>query len=110
MSRVEAHAIATGDESGDCRADEPWATGLSTAPPDRTEPLGDCVRNALLFYLHSMDGHEITNLHRFVLDEVERPLLRTVIEHTNGNQTTAARMLGISRGTLRKKLEKHGGN
>ena len=35
---------------------------------------------------------------------VEEPLLRTVLQHTGGNQTQAAALLGISRSTLRKKL------
>jgi Fis family transcriptional regulator len=43
-----------------------------------------------------------------VLDEVERPLIETVMENTNNNQSIAARMLGLSRGTLRKKLRTFG--
>lgn len=73
-----------------------------------TPLLRDCVRQSLRDYLERMDGHEISGFHRFVLDEVERPLLETVLENTGGNQTLAARMLGISRGTLRKKLDRFG--
>jgi len=40
-----------------------------------------------------------------VLSEVELPLLRTVLEHTEGNQSQAAEILGINRATLRKKLK-----
>ena len=39
--------------------------------------------------------------------EVEAPLLATVMEHANGNQTRAAEMLGLNRGTLRKKLKQY---
>jgi Fis family transcriptional regulator len=39
-----------------------------------------------------------------VLSEVERPLLEAVLAHTGSNQSKAARVLGISRSTLRKKL------
>jgi Fis family transcriptional regulator len=31
-------------------------------------------------------------------------MLTTVLEHTRGNQTLAARLLGMSRSTLRKRL------
>jgi Fis family transcriptional regulator len=43
-----------------------------------------------------------------VLEEVEPPLLRAVLRHTRNNQSKAARMLGLSRGTLRKKLKQYG--
>ena len=42
------------------------------------------------------------------MEEMERPLLHTVMEHTGGNQTRAAALLGISRSTLRKKLAQYG--
>ncbi|MBK5970442.1 hypothetical protein CCR91_17195 [Thiorhodovibrio winogradskyi] len=71
-------------------------------------PLRDCVRSAMQSYLARMGDHHIDNLHRFVLDEVERPLVETVLHHCNGNQTLAARILGMSRGTLRKKISQYG--
>jgi Fis family transcriptional regulator len=40
-----------------------------------------------------------------VIGEVERPLLNAVMSYTNGNQSEAAEILGINRGTLRKKLK-----
>ena len=43
-----------------------------------------------------------------VLAEVEQPLFETVMRHTEGNQTRAAAILGISRSTLRKKLSIYG--
>jgi len=78
--------------------------GLTVSQKDQTAPLRECVRNALRHYLHNMNGHDINDLYRMVLDEVERPLIETVMESTNNNQSIAARMLGMSRGTLRKKL------
>lgn len=85
-------------------ASEDWDS-LAVMHPDRVEPLRECVRHALHHYLTSMDGHTVSGLYRMVLDEVERPLLETVLQHTNGNQSLAAQMLGISRSTLRKKLK-----
>ena len=83
---------------------ERWE-GLTVLQVDQTEPLRECVRSALRYYLQNMDGHDVTGLYRMVLDEVERPLIETVLESANNNQSVAARMLGISRSTLRKKLK-----
>jgi Fis family transcriptional regulator len=75
---------------------------------DRTEPLRECVRNAMRSYLRSLDGHEVTGLHEMVLGEVEHPLIETLLDYTQGNQTRAARLLGLSRSTLRKKMVCYG--
>lgn len=47
---------------------------------------------------------EQSRLYRKVMDRVERPLLALVLEATEGNQLRAARLLGINRNTLRKRL------
>lgn len=73
-----------------------------------TEPLSVCVRNAMRFYLRNLDGYEVNDLHQMVIEEVERPLIETVLDYTRGNQTQAARLLGMSRGTLRKKMAQYG--
>jgi Fis family transcriptional regulator len=86
---------------------EHW-DGLTVLRTNQTEPLSECVRNALHFYLRNLDGYEVNDLHQMVVGEVERPLLETVLEYTQGNQTHAARLLGMSRSTLRKKLAHHG--
>ena len=44
----------------------------------------------------------------FFLDEIEEPLLLAVMKYTNNNQSETARILGLSRGTLRTKLKKFG--
>lgn len=75
---------------------------------EQTAPLRACVREALRTYLRQMDGHDVTDLYRFVIDEIEQPLLDAVLEYTGGNQTRAARVLGLSRSTLRKKLRGDG--
>jgi Fis family transcriptional regulator len=43
-------------------------------------------------------------LYDLVIGEVERPLFQAVMDYTQGNQSQAAGILGINRGTLRKKL------
>ena len=43
-----------------------------------------------------------------MLREVEEPLFRAVLDYSSGNQCRAAAILGINRGTLRKKLRQFG--
>lgn len=71
-------------------------------------PLQACVQSLLTSYFEDMDGHRAGNLFDLVMDEVERPLLEAVLHHTRGNQSKAAEVLGLNRGTLRKKLRKYG--
>jgi two-component system nitrogen regulation response regulator GlnG len=47
-------------------------------------------------------------LYREVINRVERPLLRHVLGLVGGNQLRAARILGINRNTLRKRLRQLG--
>lgn len=74
----------------------------------RRQPLSSAVRIALDLYLQELDGHEVTGLYERMIEEVERPLLEAVMKHSGGNQSRASRMLGLNRGTLRKKLKQHG--
>ena len=71
-------------------------------------PLNGCVRKALDKYFSDLDGHAPGDLYQLMLSEVEKPLLEKVIQHTQGNQTKASELLGINRGTLRKKLKQYG--
>lgn len=77
---------------------------LRVVEADGSAPLSKCVEDALRFYLKNMEGHEITNLHRLVMEEVERPLLETVLQHASGNLSQASKILGMTRSTLRKRL------
>jgi Fis family transcriptional regulator, factor for inversion stimulation protein len=81
---------------------------LSVAQSDRADPLSKCVEDALRTYLRNMDGHDIANLYRLVIEEVERPLFETVVTHTEGNLSLAAKILGLTRSTLRQRLKTYG--
>lgn len=63
-----------------------------------------CVTTAQL------NGQEVIDLYDMVLSEVEAPMLDVIMQYTRGNQTRAAVMMGINRGTLRKKLKRYGMN
>lgn len=78
------------------------------AQTEQTTPLRESVKNAVERYFTHLDGQAVTDLYDMVISEVEEPLLATVMRITGQNQSLAARMLGISRGTLRKKLERYG--
>jgi len=82
-------------------------TKLKVKRESRGEPLGDCVREALENFFAHLDGHPASDLYRMVIGEVEKPLLETVMRHAGGNQTRASEMLGLNRGTLRKKLKQY---
>lgn len=69
--------------------------------------LSDTVRRVLENYFRDLDGHEPAHLYQLVLQEIERPLLETVMQYTRGNQSKASIVLGLNRGTLRKKLKQY---
>jgi Fis family transcriptional regulator len=71
-------------------------------------PIRACVAEALEDYFRQLNGHACEGLYKLVLAEVEQPLLEAVMRHCGGNQTRASEMLGINRGTLRKKLQQYG--
>ncbi len=71
-------------------------------------PLSEHVRHCLESYFVQLNGHDSSGLYALVLAEVEKPLLETALKHTNYNQTKTAKMLGLSRSTLRKKLDQYG--
>ena len=81
---------------------------LQSAAGATGAPLRECVRMALDAYLVQLDGHDPQDLYRMVLSEVEAPMLEAVLAYTGGNQTRAAAVLGMNRGTLRKKLRLYG--
>ena len=71
-------------------------------------PLKESAAEAIAHFLSTLDGEGCSELYDMVLYQVEEPLLRAVMEYTQQNQSSAATMLGLNRGTLRKKLRQHG--
>jgi Fis family transcriptional regulator len=71
-------------------------------------PLRNHAERALTDYFASLNGHRPAQLYDLVLREVEEPLFRAVLDYASGNQSQAAAILGINRGTLRKKLRRFG--
>ncbi|WP_455208278.1 DNA-binding transcriptional regulator Fis [Kaarinaea lacus] len=71
------------------------------------QSLADHIKQVLQNYYKDLEGHEPAHLYQLVLQEVERPLLESVMEYTRGNQSKASIVLGLNRGTLRKKLKQY---
>ena len=61
--------------------------------------------DALTNYFDSLNGQKPGDLYELVLGQVEEPLFKAVMKYTKGNQSQASEVLGINRGTLRKKLK-----
>lgn len=70
--------------------------------------LGSELERLVLNALPSLVREETTadrgRLYRAVMARLELPLLRHVLDLSGGNQLKAARLLGINRNTLRKRL------
>jgi DNA-binding protein Fis len=69
-----------------------------------TDEFQALVNDALPTLVREAATSESGKLYRSVLARVERPLLRQALELSGGNQLKAARLLGINRNTLRKRL------
>ncbi len=88
---------------------DPAITQLHPQEEDK-KPLRACVEDAMQGYFKQLEGHHTNDLYQMVLSEIEEPLFRSVLEYTRGNQSKASELLGINRGTLRKKLKMYGLN
>jgi Fis family transcriptional regulator len=72
-----------------------------------SKPLHKHTEDALNQYFENLNGDRPGDLYDLVIGEVERPLFKAVLDYTDGNQSMAAGILGINRGTLRKKLRSY---
>ena len=70
--------------------------------------LQEHVQSVVAKYFDTLTDNSPRNLYDIALAELELPLLTEVIKRTKGNQSKAAVLLGLSRGTLRKKLKIYG--
>ena len=83
-------------------------SAVMTEVQQQNEALSHQVINAVKGYLNAVNSKDANlNLYQLIVEEVEAPLFRTVMELTRYNQSKAARVLGVSRGTLRTKLKRY---
>ena len=90
------------------RASAGHANGTVCTVAAHLGPLHDCVVSALDEYFAAHVGEPIRGLYDQLTAAVEKPLLEVVMREAHGNQTHAAAVLGVNRGTLRRKLKQHG--
>jgi Fis family transcriptional regulator, factor for inversion stimulation protein len=81
---------------------------ISVAEDVETITLKQVVKDTLRNYFSNIGGEQPVDFYSILLEEIERPLLEVLINHTHYNQVKMANILGISRGTLRKKLKQYG--
>ena len=86
----------------------PVAT-LESLKQEQGQGLQELVYSLVTRFLAENKSKNISDLYDMILAEVEPPLLQAVMEKRRGNQLQAAKMLGISRGTIRKKLQRYFG-
>ena len=75
----------------------------------RNDPktLRQSVQHAIRSYLEDMGHSQTESLYQTLLAQVEPPLIEEVLRFTRGNQSKTARILGITRNTLRSKLNRY---
>ena len=73
----------------------------------KPKPLKESANDSIQNFLDTLDGEPCRDLYAMVIAQVEEPLLTAVMSYTRGNQSKASEMLGLNRGTLRKKLREH---
>ena len=95
-----AQSIEPSDDLGHIVYDDSYA-----AHPEIKAPLRVHVERVVREYFAAIGDEIPTDLYDLILKEVELPLLTVVLEQTRGNQTKCAKILGLNRGTLRKKLK-----
>ncbi len=71
-------------------------------------PLREHVQKNIRRYLSDMGNTEPENLHQKLLDEIEPPLIEEILRYTGGNQSRTARILGMTRNTLRSRIRRYG--
>jgi Fis family transcriptional regulator, factor for inversion stimulation protein len=69
--------------------------------------IGRSVEHSPDEHFRQLDGEPPHCIYDMVIAHVERALLASILERSNGNQTQAAEMLGLNRNTLRAKLAKY---
>jgi Fis family transcriptional regulator len=79
----------------------------SASEADNPIPLRQNVQAAIRRYLEDMGQSQPESLYRTLMAEVEPPLIEEVLRYTQGNQTQTARILGMTRNTLKTKLDRY---
>jgi len=66
--------------------------------------LQDCIKDNLEKYFSDLNGETSNGVFKMVTQQTESATIKFVLDKANQNQSEAARILGINRATLKKKL------
>jgi len=83
------------------------ASKKSAKEADLQIPLRQNVQESIRRYLEDMGKSQPECLYRTLMAEVEPPLIEEVLRYTQGNQSRTAKILGMTRNTLRTKLHRY---
>ena len=83
------------------------ATSTSNAAASNDGTLAEIISGRIAAWFDSPGGEEPRDLYHRLVAEIERPLVELALKRAGGNQVRAARMLGLNRNTLRKKITDH---
>ncbi len=64
-----------------------------------------CINAKLKRYFEQLAGETASGVHKMVMQETESVVIKFVLDTVNQNQSEASRILGMNRGTLKKKIE-----
>jgi len=107
VMRAALLAPGTTIRAEDIELTRPGGVGAAASlHPDGT-PLGDIISGRIAGWFDSPGGEEPRDLYHRLVAEIERPLVELALKRAGGNQVRAARMLGLNRNTLRKKITDH---
>jgi Fis family transcriptional regulator len=82
---------------------------MSNESATKSPSLAEATQQLIDHYLKTIDINKVNNLRQLILQQMEPPLLQAVIEKCKYNQSRAAQILGLSRGTCRSLLIKYFG-
>ena len=64
-----------------------------------------CINAKLDRYFEQLNGEKVSGVFKMVMQETESATIKYVLDRVEQNQSEAARILGMNRGTLKKKIE-----
>lgn len=88
-----------------CEPDNPRRTETNLMEVLDTQSFERVVELKIARFLEQVGDFFPDNLHALFMNKTEKPLIQLVLQRTGGNQVHAARILGINRNTLRKKIK-----
>lgn len=67
--------------------------------------LPNCINTKLNCYFKQLNGEQVSGVHKMVMQESESITIKFILDMVEHNQSKAAKILGMNRGTLKKKIK-----